>query len=234
MVVVEPKVRRRDDGAVVGVALEQLREDAYEVARLLRLRGHEDLILQQLQQVGCERPAGDELASDTIVLGRRRPAQPQVLGDMGLGGQFDLFVRDLQAVLEQTVEQQLLAVAPGGRALEVGLDRPDAADLLKGVGVAVPHRYDQYEQFGVGLGDLGEDLHDVERPVPPRELLGVRQPVEPSLVLVENQRRRLAPEEFQQMIGARHLGLPVAESLPHAAHLRPMRVALEQRSHRNL
>ena len=127
------------------------------------------------------------------------------------------------------MEQQLLAVAPSCRALEVSLDRPDAADLLKSVGVAVPHRYDQHEQLGVGLGDLGEDLHDVERPVPPRELLGVRQPVEPCLVLVENQRRRLAPEEFQQMIGTRHVGLLVAESLPHAAHLRPMRVALEQK-----
>ena len=31
------------------------------------------------------------------------------------------------------------------------------------------------------------------------------------------------------MIGARHVGLPVAESLPHAAHLRPVRVALEQK-----
>ena len=228
VVVVEPKVRRRDDGAV-GVALEQMREDAYEVARFLRLRGHEDLILQQLQQVGCERPARGELASDPIVLGRRSPAQPQVFGDVDLGGPLDLFVRDLQAVLEQTVEQQLLAVASGGRALEVGLDRSDAADLLKGVGVAVPYRCDQYEQLGVGLGDLGEELHDVERPRAPRVLLGVRQPVEPGLVLVENQRRRLAPEEFQQMIGARHVGLPVAESLPHAAHFRPVRVALEQK-----
>lgn len=73
-----------------------------------------------------------------------------------------------------------------------------------------------------------EELHDVERPRAPRVLLGVRQPVEPSLVLVENQCCRRAPEQLQQMIGARHVGLPVAESLPHAAHLRPVRVAIEQ------
>ena len=51
----------------------------------------------------------------------------------------DLRVRDLQAVLEQAVKEQLLPVLLGPRAFEVDQDRTDPLDLRERVGATVAH-----------------------------------------------------------------------------------------------
>ncbi len=78
----------------------------------------------------------------------------------------------------------------GGRPLEIDDDRVDALDLLEGVGLAVAHGHDQQELVGVLLGDLGQDLDEIEGPAPPRKLLGVGESVVPGLKFVEDQGRR--------------------------------------------
>ena len=226
-VVVEAEVGGGDQRAV-GVALEQVGEDADQVAGLLRLGGDQHLVFEELHEMRRERPAARELAPQAVVLGGRRLGQAQVLRHVDADERFDLRVRDLHAVLEQPVEEQLLPVLPGGRPLEVDQDRPDALNLLKGVGAAVAHRYHQHQAVRVFLGDLGENLHEVERPGPQRGLPGIGEAVVPGLEFVEHQRGRRARDQLQQQVVAGHVGLAVAAPLPHAAHLRPVRVTVEQ------
>src|SRR3546814_1106457 len=103
----------------------------------------------------------------------------------------DIRPADLQTVFEQTVQQHPAAIVLDtlwtATSLEVDLNRVDAMDLLVGVGVAISHRYDQRQQVGVLLGDFREDLNEIERPVLPRELLGVGETVIPGLELIEQQ-----------------------------------------------
>ena len=113
--VVEAKISRGDHRAVA-VAFEQVGEDADEVARLLRLGGDENLILEKLHEMGSEGPALDELPPNLIVLRRWGLRQSQVLGDVDVDRCLDLRVRNLHAVLEQTVEQQSLPVLIGWSA----------------------------------------------------------------------------------------------------------------------
>src|SRR5438128_895292 len=78
------------------------------------------------------------------------------------------------------------------------------------------------------LGDLGENLDEVEGPAAPRVLLGVRQPLEPRLKLVQNEQRGLLLEHLDEDQVAGHVGLLVAEALPLALEEFPVRVPLEQ------
>jgi hypothetical protein len=140
----------------------------------------------------------------------------------------DLGAGHLQTVLENAVQQEPLPVPLGERSLEVHQHRVDPVNLLVGVGVAVPHRNDQGEEFRVLLGDLGENLDEVEGPIPERILLGIRQPLEPGLELVEDDEGGLFLEHLDQDQIAWHVGLLLAESLPLALEVFPVRVALEQ------
>ena len=67
-------------------------------------------------------------------------------------------VCDLQAVVEQTVEQHpppiLLDALGAAACLEINGDRVDAMHLLIGVAPAITHRDHQNQKIGVFLGDL--------------------------------------------------------------------------------
>ena len=85
-----------------------------------------------------------------------------------------------------------MTVSLGLRSLKIDQHRVDPVDLLISVGVAVTNRDDQDKQLRVLLGDLGKNLDEVEGPVAPRILLGVRQPVIPGLELVQDEHGRSA------------------------------------------
>ena len=61
-VVVEPEVRGGEDRRALATALEEVGEDADQVARFLRVGGDQHLIFEQPQQMRRERPRLDEIA----------------------------------------------------------------------------------------------------------------------------------------------------------------------------
>ena len=64
------------------------------------------------------------------------------------------------------------------------------------------------------LGDLRKYLNKVERPVPPWVLLGIRQSLEPSLVLVENENCGLFRKHVYHQLIAWDVGFLVASPFP--------------------
>ena len=104
-----------------------------------------------------------------------------------------------------TPEQTRIAMAFG--ATGIGLtrtehmffegDRIDAMHLLIGVASTVANRNHEHQQFRMLLGDLGQDLDEVERPVLPGVLLGVGQTVVPGLKFVKQQHRGTVLKQFQ-------------------------------------
>ena len=145
---------------------------------------------------------------------------------------FDGAAGDLQAVVEQTVQQHAAAIlldALGAAArLEVDGDRVDAMHLLVGVAAAVAHRDHQHQQVGALLGDLRKNLDEVERPVLPRVLLGVGEAVVPRLELVQQQHCRLVLQQFDDELVGRNFGLGCALTFPLALDVGAMGVILEQ------
>ncbi len=176
---------------------------------------------------GANGQASTKSLPHALVLGRRDVGETQVLGDVRRDGRRDLRLGHLHPVVEEPVEQEAKTIAPRVRALEVDLPRVHAVDLLVRLGLAVADRDDEHEQFGVLLGDLGEELDEVERPAAPGELLGVREPVVPGLELVEDERRRRVLEELDQQLVARDVRPLVALRLPLALHVAAVGVAVE-------
>jgi hypothetical protein len=179
-----------------------------------------------------ERPRLDEVGADALVLGGRDVGEAQVLRDVLLDGGLDLRRLHVHPVVEETVQQEAKAVAARVRPLEVDLARVHAVNLLVRLGLAVADRDDEHEQFGVLLGDLGEELDEVERPRLPRVLLRVREAVVPGLELVEDERRRRVLEQLDEELVAGDVGALVALRLPLALDVRAVRVALEERGPR--
>jgi hypothetical protein len=95
------------------------------------------------------------------------------------GESIDRRWRNLQAILEQSVLEQTLSIPPRVRSFEVNPQGIHAVNLLVGISVAIPHRDNQEQQFGMWFGYLREDLDEVVCPVLPRILFGVGQTVEP-------------------------------------------------------
>ena len=114
-----------------------------------------------------------------------------MLGNQG----FNRAVGDLQAIVEQAVEQHpatvLLDAFGAAACLEVNGDRIDAMYLLVGIAAAIAHRDHQNQKIGALLGNLRKDLDEIERPVLPRILLGVGEAIVPRLEFVQQQHRRL-------------------------------------------
>ncbi len=135
---------------------------------------------------------------------------------------------NLHPVLEDAMEQKPTTVSAGVRPLEIDQHRVHPVDLLIGVGAAVTHGDDQDEQFRVLLSDLGEDLDEVEGPVAPGMLLGVREPVVPCLELIQNEHGRLLLEHVEQNFLSWKLGFLITEVLPQRPSDRSLRVSLEK------
>jgi len=64
----------------------------------------------------------------------------------------------------------------------------DAVNLLKRLRLIVADGHHQRQEIGMVVGDLGQQLDEVEGPVAPRVLLCVGQAVIPRLELVQQQR----------------------------------------------
>ena len=78
------------------------------------------------------------------------------------------------------------------------------------------------------FGNLREDLNEIERPVFPRKLLGIREPVVPGLEFIKEQHRRRVPQEFEDQLIGWNIRLRSAHSFPFAFDEGPMRVLLEK------
>ena len=89
-------------------------------------------------------------------------------------------------------------------------------NLLVGVAAAVANRNHQHEQIGVLFGNLRQNLNEVERPVLPRILLGVRQAVVPSLEFVQQQHGRRVTQQFKDELsdGMSVFAAPMPSHLP--------------------
>ena len=88
--------------------------------------------------------------------------------------------------------------------------------LLVGVRIAFPHRHDQHEEFGILLGDLRKNLDEVEGPIAPGILPGVRQPIVPGLEFIEDQDRGLFSKHLHHQIVAGDVRFLFAHALPFA------------------
>jgi hypothetical protein len=98
--VVEPEIGRRQDRGRFAPALEQIGEDADQIARFLRVGRHKNLIFQQLKQLRRERPRLDEVLSFAILLDRGDGEQAKIFRNVNGKEGFDLRGGDLQPVLE--------------------------------------------------------------------------------------------------------------------------------------
>src|SRR5262245_10527213 len=106
LVIVKAEVGGREERRIVPAALENVGEDTDEVARLLRVRRDEDLVLEELHQMGRKGPHLREVASPAVVLGRRNLGEPQVLRDMRGAERLDVRRCYLKPVLEKPVQKQ--------------------------------------------------------------------------------------------------------------------------------
>ena len=157
-VIVQPEVGGGEHGNSLATALVEVGKDADQVARFLRIGGNQHLFFEQAQQVRRVRPRFGEFAALALLLGRRHIQQTEGFGDVLLDQRLDGAAGDLQAVVEQAVQQHPAAIlldALGAAArLEVDGDRVDAMHLLVGVAAAVAHRDHQHQQVGALFGDL--------------------------------------------------------------------------------
>ena len=96
--------------ADVAALLEQIGENANQIAGFLGVGGHQDLVLEQLHEVRGEGPGLLKLATEPIVFRRRRILEAEILGHMGLDQRCDLAFADLQAVFKEAMQQQVQPV----------------------------------------------------------------------------------------------------------------------------
>src|SRR5262245_25994177 len=113
----------------------------------------------------CKGPGFDELGLPLFVLGLRHLRQSKVFTHVWPDRGFDLRRMDLHPVLEDAVQKEALPITLCEGTLEVDQYRIDPVNLLVSVGISVPHRDDQYEQLGVFLSNLRQDLNEIEGPV---------------------------------------------------------------------
>src|SRR5436190_23871281 len=78
------------------------------------------------------------------------------------------------------------------------------------------------------VGDFGEQLDEIERPVAPWILGGVRKSIIPRLELVEQQRSGLRFEHLKEQVDVRHVSLGRVHALPLALDERALGMALEK------
>src|SRR5262245_1750926 len=102
--------------------------------------------------------------------------------------------------------------------LEIHLHWVNAVDLLVSIALSVSHGHDQHQELGMLLGNLRQELDEVEGPISPRVLLRVRQSIEPGLKLIQKERRRLLLQELQDERRGRDFGLLAPLRLPHTAY----------------
>jgi hypothetical protein len=200
-VILKPKISRCQDRFILSAALKQVSQDTDEVTSLLRIGRDQHLIFKELQKVRCKWPRFAEIPPLSLVLGRWDVEQPEKLGDVDSNEAFDSRWRNLNPVLEQPMQQHSAAVVLDTlgttTSLKIDLHRIHPMDLLIGIGIAVPNRHDQRKEIGVFLGNLRQDLDEVERPVFPRILLGVGQAIKPSLKLIKQKHGRRMAQKLQ-------------------------------------
>lgn len=161
--------------------------------------------------------------------------EPDVFTDMCLDRFRNFVVCHLDAVIKEAVQEKTKAILLRGRSLKVNNDRVDPLNLLKGVRVSVANGNDKRQQIGMLLGDLRENLNEVEGPVTPWVLLGVRQPVIPRLEFVQDECGRCVFEHFMQNFVTGNISLLFARAFPFApAIVSPYGCCSKRRSHRNL
>jgi len=175
----------------------------------------------------CKRPCFYEVSSQAAMLSRASILQAQKFGNMVGDQALDLAISYLKTVLEQTVEQQTQSVVFGGWPLKVNNGGVHTLDLLKSIRVSISNRHNEHKQVGVFLGDLGQNLDEIEGPGSPGVLLGVGEAVIPRLEFIEDECRRRMLEEFQQNLVAGHIGPLVAGRLPLAFTVSAVRVVVE-------
>ena len=231
-VVVQPEVGGGEHGHGLATALVEVGEDADQVARFLRVGGDEHLFFEQAQQVRRVGPRFGEFPALAFLLGGRHVEQAEGFGDVLRDQRFDGAAGDLQAVVEQAVQQHPAAIqldALGAAArLEVDGDRVDAMHLLVGVAAAVAHRDHQHQQVGALLGDLRKNLDEVERPVLPRVLLGVGEAVVPRLELIQQQHRRFVLKQLDDELVRRNFRFGRTLAVPLTLDEGAVRMVFEQ------
>ena len=132
----------------------------------------------------CEGPSLDEITAQLFDLRWRHIEKTDIFIEMRLNDCPNRAVADLQAVLEQTMQQQPATISLCARTFEIDLDGIDPVNLLVGVGRAIPDGDDQHEEIGIFLRDFRKNLDEVECPILPGILLGVGEAVVPCLEFV--------------------------------------------------
>ena len=148
------------------------------------MRRHQHLVFEKLHQVRRIGPRVYKLLPGTLVFCGCDILEPDVFTDMCLDRFRNFIVCNLYAVLKEAVQEKAKAILFRGRPFEINNDRVDTLNLLKSIRVSVANGNDKYQQIGMLLGDLRENLNKVESPIAPWVLLGVRQPVIPRLEFV--------------------------------------------------
>ena len=231
-IVIKSEVRSREHRCHFTAALVEVGEDANHVARFLRVGGNQHLFFKQAQQMRRKRPGHQELLALALVLSGGHPHQTQALRHVRFNERSDLRFGDLQPVGEQTMQQHSASILldPLGVAArhEVDGDRIDAMHLLIGVAATVTNRNHEHQQFRMLLGDLGQDLDKVERPVLPGVLLGVGQAVIPSLEFVQKQHRWGVLQQLEDKFVRRDVSFGRPHALPLALDEGAVGMALKQ------
>ena len=192
------------------------------------MRRHQHLVFEKLHQVRRVGPRVYKLFPGTLMLCWRDILEPDIFADVYLDRLRNFVACHLDAVIKEAVQEKTKAILLCRRPLKVNNDRVDPLNLLKGVCVSVANGNDKYQQIGVLLGDLREDLNEVEGPVAPWILLGIRQPVIPRLEFVQDECGRCAFEHFKQNFVTGNIGLLVSQAFPFALTVISIRVLIEE------
>src|SRR5437870_5335655 len=126
----------------------------------------------------------------------------------------DVAIGDIQPILEDTVQQKTLTVALCLTALKIDQHGIYAANLLESLRLIVADRSNEYEQIGVVIGDLGEQLDEVKRPSLNLGLWTITQSIKPRLEFVEEQYGGLRFKHLKEQVTARHIGFGIAFAKP--------------------
>src|SRR6185437_13318850 len=119
------KVCAGDDRDVLSAYAKNFRQHTDEIAAVLRGRGHEDMIFEKTQKLGSERPTLGDLLLKTrfVCLRLLRIEQPYSFARISMNHLLDFSRRYRTSILEQSMQDKLLAILARCLPFEVDYDR---------------------------------------------------------------------------------------------------------------